>query len=590
MPNRYRFWANQLRAGVYDRCVIPTKEGPVPAGAHAVPEAQYTRHDVSRTALRTFKHVEFAAPPTAPAPPAQLARPFRHFELPRVYYGDNDVNAGGGDDDAGGGVGSKRKRGGASTKAKPKPKKKMQTNGQKRRDGLDAHFRSVKVEIVPTRAQFNEFMATFRVAINVYNWANGAVKHGGVGANHFGLRAHFREVRPVDMMSTANGAPPTLVASRVVSYAIKELAENYGKHSDKPYRVHDRYFFATERVSSATFTVEKSFGRAPGVRFGPVCPVRNHHGDTERPARGRAECSMFLGNNFERVGGIRIRDSADVIARISAEGNRLKENAKIMWNKRTDKLYLIYTYTVPKLADPDPDFADKRIVATDPGCTPFQAFYSPTTGGYGELLSGMREPLRQRCLAIDVLQTRIARHRGRITTSFDRMDLPPAKRALRRQATRRRLRKRLRREHQRLHNWMENAHYDAANFLLERYDVVIQPVLATRRLTQHAQARFGHGLARRLYNWSHYLFRQRLKSASARYAGRHVLESTEPGTSKTCTQCGFWNANLRLGDKTFRCPHCSLCVDRQTAGARNNFLAAYGIAVKIGWDGVVVGG
>ena len=53
---------------------------------------------------------------------------------------------------------------------------------------------------------------------------------------------------------------------------------------------------------------------------------------------------------------------------------------KVLWDKCTNKLYLIYLYTVPRLVDPDPDFAHKRIVATAPGCSPFQAWYSPTSG------------------------------------------------------------------------------------------------------------------------------------------------------------------------------------------------------------------
>ena len=580
--HRFRFFNGGLRPGVYDRCVIPTKP-PHLVAAHALPAETYARHAVARAPA--FTHLEHLPPPGAIQPPQQqLAMPFRTFQLPLRYSTDDDAPA---LPPAAG----KRKRVAA---AEPKPKKERakKTNGQKRREGPDAPvFRSAKIEILPTRRQFREFMATFRVATDVYNWANGAVRLGGLEPTHYGLRGHFAQFRPVDIRSTANGAPPVPVASRVVSYAIKELAEAHQRHSSKPFRVHDRYLFATPERPTATFTLEKSFsGVAAAVRFGPPRPVLNHKGHRERHARGRAECDMFLGNNFERVGAIRLRDSAAIIARLSAEGKHLKENAKVLWDKRTNKLYLLYLYTVPRLADPDPDFAHKRIVATDPGCAPFQAWYSPTSGAFGECLSGMREQLKARCLALDARHSKLERHRHRATTSRRRAALPPARRALRRQGTTRAMRGRLQRERVRLTHWVTAAHYDTAHFLLERHDVLIQPKLETRRLTQRTQGLFRNGLARRLYSWSHYLFRQRLKSASARYAGRHVLESTEPGTSKTCTHCGFWKADLRLGDKTFRCPRCALCVDRQLAGARNNFLAAYGIATGVGWDGVVDGG
>jgi transposase len=87
-----------------------------------------------------------------------------------------------------------------------------------------------------------------------------------------------------------------------------------------------------------------------------------------------------------------------------------------------------------------------------------------------------------------------------------------------------------------------------------------------------------------MYTWSHYLFRQHLQSAASRYARRHVIECGEPGTSKTCGNCGFWHAELG-GNKTFTCPRCEIVLDRDVAGARNNFLAAYGKAVGVGWDG-----
>ena len=65
-----------------------------------------------------------------------------------------------------------------------------------------------------------------------------------------------------------------------------------------------------------------------------------------------------------------------------------------------------------------------------------------------------------------------------------------------------------------------------------------------------------------------------------------MYETTEPGTSKTCTHCGTWKSSLRLGDKTYECERCNIAVDRQLAGARNNFLAAYGMASGMLWDNV----
>ena len=151
--------------------------------------------------------------------------------------------------------------------------------------------------------------------------------------------------------------------------------------------------------------------------------------------------------------------------------------------------------------------------------------------------------------------------------------------------TERRLHRKLARDRRRQHGWTESAHYDAANFILDRHDIIIQPKLHVAPLTLRSGRNLKSKTARAMLTMSHYMYRQRLQWASSRYAGRHVFETEEPGTSKTCTSCGFWHANLQLNDKTFVCPKCQLSVDRDIAGARNNFFVAYGNADGIGWDG-----
>ena len=215
-------------------------------------------------------------------------------------------------------------------------------------------------------------------------------------------------------------------------------------------------------------------------------------------------------------------------------------------------------------------------MATDPGASPFHAWYSPTTGEYGELLQGARSELEDRCLKIDALQSRIAHRKVEKASS--------GRDSRQRYRTTRQLKLKLAKERRRLHGWMANAHYDAANFLLTRFDVVIEPKFDVAKLVQRRARVFGTKTARIMYTWSHYLFRQRLTSAASRYAGRHIIECGEPGTSKTCSNCGFWPAELG-GNKTFTCPRCEIVIDRDVAGARNNFLAAYGRAVGVGWDG-----
>jgi len=255
-----------------------------------------------------------------------------------------------------------------------------------------------------------------------------------------------------------------------------------------------------------------------------------------------------------------------------------------MWDKRRNAFYFIYAYVEPLLNDPDPNFENKRVVATDPGINPFHAWYSPTSGEYGELLKGARDTLETRCAKIDALESRI---KARVFKKEDPdgIDIEYTRTSKQRYQTTRRLKKKLVRDRVRMHNWMERAHYDSANFLLGRFDIIIEPVLCVSEMVRRESRNLSSKSARRMLTWSHYKFRERLRSACSRFPGRYVIESREPGTSKTCTNCGFFNKALTLGEKTYVCPSCSVSVDRDVAGARNNFFSEYGRAVGIGWDG-----
>lgn len=326
-----------------------------------------------------------------------------------------------------------------------------------------------------------------------------------------------------------------------------------------------------------TIQIQKDNGNKPEtkhstlLRFEKAPPLENR--------KGRAECLAFFGNNLSGVGGIKLFDKERVINRMVADGNRLHEDCKILWDKRARSFHFIYTFVQPKLEDPDPTFVNKRIASNDPGCQPFQQWYSPTSNRYGVLLDGGVEELEDRCLVLDTLTSRVAKR----ANGPDINARPRTKRQRRR--TTRALKRKLAKERRRLYGWIENGHYAAANFMLENHDIIIQPKLAVSQLVQKSKRNIRSETVRKMYTWSHYKYRQRLQWAATRYAGRHVIESREPGTSRTCTDCGFWHQNLKVSQKTFCCPSCKIKVHRDVAGARNNFFSEYGRAVGIGWDG-----
>jgi len=75
---------------------------------------------------------------------------------------------------------------------------------------------------------------------------------------------------------------------------------------------------------------------------------------------------------------------------------------------------------------------------------------------------------------------------------------------------------------------------------------------------------------RKMLHWSHFLFRQRLKSKAEEW-GCQVHEVSEHYTSMNCGRCG--RLNRKLGkSKHFKCPYCFFELDRDQNGARNIFL------------------
>ena len=469
-----------------------------------------------------------------------------------------------------------------AVEGEPKRKKPF----QRKEALLDGQMRTYKVLMLPTPQQKKELKRCFAVARQAYNYANALVQ-GGQKKNFIELRTlwveHTKQLPVEDDASAHNERP---IATKIAARAIKQLLDAYATNETKrkkrmwlnakypdaakpldEYVVHDRTIFTPTEV----IIIDKhQKGCTPGLRKITSLPDRGE---------SRSDCLAFFGNNLTDVGGIHLHDSTRCIKSMVLESGCMKEDAKILWDKATDGFHFIYAFTQPILLDPDPSFSNKRIVATDPGCYPFQAWYSPTSGCHGELMHGGTEELKARLRKLEALEARVKK----------RAYKPPKARYRSRKSynhSTRRLEKKLAKERRRQHEWVRNAHYDAANFLLRNHDIVIQPVLQVSRLVKTNDRNVSKETTKVMLAWSHRQFRQRLRSAAFRYPGRHVLETKEPGTSKTCTNCGHWHSGLRVSDKVYVCPACAIQVNRQTAGARNNFFAAYGESVGIGWDGL----
>ena len=553
----YRFFNSRLK-NVYESCVLPTKT--VYAASHTILSSTFSGSTEQRS---RWKQTTFTPPSRNSQRTLSLSSPFLALVSTAVEAGGPDGKV-------------PRLAEGVTSPTAEAPlaeKTDKRKTPFKRVAKPEGHIRTLKMKMLPTAVQVPELKRCFSVARKAYNWANARVKEGAP-RNIIRLRTEWRALPPPEWASEK----ATKVASSIQEGAIRQLvgaySSNDAKRKKKPSHIYDVRFRSLRKTRTEVIAIDKD----PPDSAEKKSTLLRFEASTTPAPNGKAECLAFFGNNLKGVGGIRIMDSKRAIERLVSEGNRLSESAKIKWDKRSCSFHFIFTYIQPRSNDPDKTFSNKRVVATDPGGRVFHTWYSPTSGQFGELLSGAGGELEERCIAIDALQSRV-----------DRRKAGPAAEAQgrskrQRYRTTRRLRNKLARSRRNLYGWMESAHYDAANFLLRNFDVIIEPILPVSTLTQKKKRVMSYANVRKMLTWSHYKFRERLKSASTRYEGRYVIESTEPGTSKTCTNCGWWNKDIG-GDKTYICKRCNIIVDRDLAGARNNFFSEYGRAVGIGWDG-----
>jgi transposase len=578
-----RFYNASLRY-LYDSCPVQVRATQPPGALkahHFAPSFVENCDDARSGFLQRDRRPRWLPP--EPELVTELARPFR----PEAEDSDDDAAA-------------------------PVAKKR------RKRERVGA-YRQYRVRMIPTAAQKRELKRCFAAARHAYNWFVDRVENRGDAPNEYALT---KDYRASTLPEWAKG-----VATQIRAGGIADAANAYksniakrklhpGEHGAFKVKYRSHRKTRTESIhveGDGDYAVKHSSLLA----FQPL-PFANN------PAL-RSECAVFFGNNLSGLGerywdaetpeerterlnlqketgkrigarrpkwrtakgadGIRLQDKPHVIARLLAEGRNgdgmgVVNGCKIHWDKRKDSWHLLYCYELPPLVDPDPSFETKRLVATDPGVREFMTWYAPATGDHGELFKGGEAQIQRRCARIDDLTSRmVLRGRNYATAA------PRRTRRQRRQRFRQ-MRRTLARERCRLHDYVGAGHYAAANHLLRHHELVIAPQLATSRMVPRDGRVFGSKTARAMLTWSHGLFTQRLHSVAYRHPGRHVIsDSGEPGTSKTCGDCGHWNAQLG-GDKTYSCTVCGTVIGRDLNGARNNFFAAYGAARGIGWDGV----
>ena len=112
-------------------------------------------------------------------------------------------------------------------------------------------------------------------------------------------------------------------------------------------------------------------------------------------------------------------------------------------------------------------------------------------------------------------------------------------------------------------NKKENYIHSVANYLLRHYDTIYMEDLNTSGLLKN------HKLAKAIQEVGFYKFKTTLQNKALQNDKKVVLIGRYYSSSKTCSNCGYINNDLKLQDRHWQCPNCGSYHDRDYNAALN---------------------
>jgi putative transposase len=122
---------------------------------------------------------------------------------------------------------------------------------------------------------------------------------------------------------------------------------------------------------------------------------------------------------------------------------------------------------------------------------------------------------------------------------------------------------RIARAHARAANLRENGLHELTTGLTARYGTVVVEDLHVAGMLHNRR------LARRISDAGFGTLRAQFGYKVPWHGGHLVIAGRFYPSSKTCSRCGTVKAKLRLSERTYRCQHCGLVLDRDLNAARN---------------------
>jgi putative transposase len=124
----------------------------------------------------------------------------------------------------------------------------------------------------------------------------------------------------------------------------------------------------------------------------------------------------------------------------------------------------------------------------------------------------------------------------------------------------------LEKRREKIKNLIDDLHWKTCNYLSINYKNIIIGKMSTKGIVSKTNNL--NPMTKRLcYSLSHFSFRQKLKY-KCKINNSNYIETDERNTSKTCSNCGFYDDNLG-NKKIYDCEKCKHKIDRDVNGARN---------------------
>lgn len=448
-----------------------------------------------------------------------------------------------------------------------------------RKAELNGKLRSYKIAMYPTQEQRRVLKSWYAACNRAYNLAVEEIRGMRNRANLISVR---KAIVPNEAVPEKDREWVTKVPTKVRARAVKQCIDaQHINLKEKGFGRFKMQFRSFRKDPTGVVILEKAFSgdNGPLHHFSPYHGPRSSTGSQKKYALMHMAPKCFGDASTDKA--ILIRDRHWLMDKLIGD-QKLMEDGKILWDKRTNSWHLIVLIDHKVKKKDDESSPPVGMVSLDPGVRTFNTFYSPD-GTHGSLLVDTLKVMKDMCKDMDKVQSDIDKlknwhkscvkeRRRQVENSEYDWTRPISIRYEAYKKSLRHMRNRFHKISARLRNWRANAHYDAINFLLERYDAVLIPEFQVNRMAAKAERVISSTVVRSMYTWSHYMFRRRLEGKAELDENKIVKVIEEPGTSKTCGGCGYWNADLG-GKKIFKCSSCGMVLDRDVNGARNNMIA-----------------